>query len=232
MNLSSGVAHVSNLCCSLTCRLPRAHHLPHALFLPPRHKNTKNTQNIPHISKHTQATSCAIKNHSGVKTCSVAETRARLLPQKHSKDWKACVFTTSACLKHSLKETFLCINHNCRKKTISRRESLCVHHRRMLEHSPKPELWLSIRHNYARTWAGGNTANAHCSRSSLCKASTSNRVSVHMALSSATPKPFESQSTSRCSFRCDKSLVATTKHESQVLRATFTVGALGPERPG
>ena len=72
-----------------------------------------------------------------------------------------------------------------------------------------------------RTWAGGNTANAHCSRSSLCKASTSNCVSVHLALSSATPKPFESQSTSHCSFRGDKSLVATTKHESQVLRATY-----------
>ena len=71
---------------SLTCRLPRAHHLPCSLFLLPRHKNTqhyrynkstsKNTQYITHISSHPQLTSCAIKNHSGVKTCRVAETRA------------------------------------------------------------------------------------------------------------------------------------------------------------
>ena len=69
---------------------PRAHHLPHSLFLPPRHKNTQhnryntihseNTQYIMHISKLSQSTSSAIKNHSGVKTCRVAETRARQLP--------------------------------------------------------------------------------------------------------------------------------------------------------
>ena len=79
-------------CCSLTCHLPRAPHLPHSLFLPPRHKNTQhnqnnminseNTQYIMHISKLPQSTSCAIKNHSGVKTCRVAETRARQLPQQ------------------------------------------------------------------------------------------------------------------------------------------------------
>ena len=28
------------LCCCLTCRLPRAHHLPQSLFPLPRHKNT------------------------------------------------------------------------------------------------------------------------------------------------------------------------------------------------
>ena len=49
------------LCCSLTCRIPRAHHLLHWLFLLPRHKNTQynrdnminseNAQNITHISK-------------------------------------------------------------------------------------------------------------------------------------------------------------------------------------
>ena len=69
-----------------------AHHLPHSLFLLPRHKNTqhnrcntvtsKNTQLIMRISKLCQSTSSAIKNHSGVKTCRVAETRARQLPQK------------------------------------------------------------------------------------------------------------------------------------------------------
>ena len=69
-----------------------AHHLPHSLFLLPRHKNTqhnrcntvtsKNTQFIMRISKLSQSTSSAIKSRSGVKTCRVAETRARQLPQK------------------------------------------------------------------------------------------------------------------------------------------------------
>ena len=63
----------------------------HSLFLLPPHKNTqhnrdkkiisKNTQYIMHISMLSQSTSSAIKNHSGVKTCRVAETRARQLPQ-------------------------------------------------------------------------------------------------------------------------------------------------------
>ena len=80
------------LCCSLTCRLQRYHHLPYSLFLLPRHKNTQHnrynminsesTQYITHISKLSQSTSCAIKNHSGGKTCRVAETRERQLPQK------------------------------------------------------------------------------------------------------------------------------------------------------
>ena len=71
----------------LACLSPRALHLPHSLFLL-RHKNTQhnrynseNTQYITHISKLPQSTSCAIKNHSGVKTCTVAETRAPQLPQ-------------------------------------------------------------------------------------------------------------------------------------------------------
>ena len=78
------------LCCSRTCRWPRAHHLPHSLFLLPQHKNTqhnrfnminsKNTQYIMHISMLSHSTSSAIKNYSGVKTCRVAETRARQLP--------------------------------------------------------------------------------------------------------------------------------------------------------
>ena len=79
------------VCCSLTCRLPRAHHLLHSLFRLPRHQNTQhnrynknnseNTKYITHVSKLSQSTSSAIKNHSGVKTCRVAETRARQLPQ-------------------------------------------------------------------------------------------------------------------------------------------------------
>ena len=51
-------------------------------------------------------------------------------------------------------------------------------------------------------------------------ASTRNRVSVHMALSSTTSKPFESQSTDCCSFRGDKLLVGTTSHVSRVVGAT------------
>ena len=41
---------------------------------------SKSTQYIMHISMLSQSTSSAIKNHSGVKTCRVADTRARLLP--------------------------------------------------------------------------------------------------------------------------------------------------------
>ena len=64
------------LCCSRTCRAPRAHLLPHSLFLLPRHQNThynrdtaiysKNTQCIINLSRVSQLTSSAIKNHSGV----------------------------------------------------------------------------------------------------------------------------------------------------------------------
>ena len=55
----------------VTCFIHGCSILPH----------NENTQYIPHISKITQSTSCAIKNHSGVKTCRVAETRAQQLPQ-------------------------------------------------------------------------------------------------------------------------------------------------------
>ena len=83
------VAHVSSMV-ALTCLSPRAHHLPHSHFLV-RHKNTQHnrynksnseiTQYITRTSKLPQSTSSAVKNHSGVKTCRVAETRARQLPQ-------------------------------------------------------------------------------------------------------------------------------------------------------
>ena len=88
-NLSSGCRTCLTCCCSRTCHSPRAHHLPHSLFLVPLQKNTqhnrfnmftsKNTQYIMNISKLSQSTSRAIKNHSGVITCRVAETRARQL---------------------------------------------------------------------------------------------------------------------------------------------------------
>ena len=74
------------LCCSITCLAPRARLLPHSLFLLPRHQNThynrdntiytKNTQYIINLSKHAWSKSIAIKNHSGGKTCRVAETCA------------------------------------------------------------------------------------------------------------------------------------------------------------
>ena len=91
------------LCCSLACRLPRAHHLPHSLFLLPRHQKThcnrdntvtsKNTQCIMNISMLSQSTSSAIKNHSGVKTCRVAETRVRQLP--HNKEGRSSTMCAS-----------------------------------------------------------------------------------------------------------------------------------------
>ena len=75
-------------CCSRTCLAPRAHNLTHSLFLLPQHQNThynreraiysKNTGYIINLSKNSQSTSGAIKNHSGVKTCRVAETLAKL----------------------------------------------------------------------------------------------------------------------------------------------------------
>ena len=43
--------------------------------------NSENTQYIMHISKLPQSRSCAIENHSGVKICRVAESRAPQLPQ-------------------------------------------------------------------------------------------------------------------------------------------------------
>ena len=62
--------------CSLTRLPPWALPHLHLSILP----HTENTQYITHISKLPQSTSCAIKNHSGVKTCRVAETRAPQLP--------------------------------------------------------------------------------------------------------------------------------------------------------
>ena len=64
--------------CSLRRLPPWAPPLLH-LPIPP---HTENTQYIPHISKLPQSTCWPIKNHSGVKTCRVAETRA---PQLHMK---------------------------------------------------------------------------------------------------------------------------------------------------
>ena len=79
------------LCCSFTCRAPRAHILPHSLFFLPRHQNThynrdntiysKNTQCIINLSKNAWSESNGIKNHSGVKTSRVAEPPAKLSPQ-------------------------------------------------------------------------------------------------------------------------------------------------------
>ena len=60
--------------------LQRAFLHEHFFFFTYLSYHTTNTQYIPHISKLLRLTSCAIKNHSGVKTCRVAETRAQQLP--------------------------------------------------------------------------------------------------------------------------------------------------------
>ena len=74
--LSSCVTHVSSMVV-----LSRAFFHEHFLFFTYLSYHTTRTLNtIPHISKLPRLTSCAIKNHSGVKTCRVAETRARQLP--------------------------------------------------------------------------------------------------------------------------------------------------------
>ena len=77
------------LCCFRTCFVPRAHLLPHSLFLLPRHQNTdchrdntihsKNTQCIINLSKHARSKS--IKNHTCVRTSRVTETCATPSPQ-------------------------------------------------------------------------------------------------------------------------------------------------------
>ena len=76
--------------CCLTCRAPRAHHLPHSAFLVPQHQNTNYKRDNTIYSKNTLASSTsprttsrsiAIKNHPVVKTSRVAETRATHSPQ-------------------------------------------------------------------------------------------------------------------------------------------------------
>ena len=78
-------------------------------FFPPRHQNThhnrdntiysKNTHYIINLSKTSQSTSSAIKNHSGGKTCRVAETRAKHSPQvmlSSSESVVLCLVSASA----------------------------------------------------------------------------------------------------------------------------------------
>ena len=48
------ICHLVRTCCSLTCRLPRAHHLLHSLFLLPRHQNTHYNRDNTITSKNTQ----------------------------------------------------------------------------------------------------------------------------------------------------------------------------------
>ena len=76
--LSFGVTHVSSMVV-----LSRAFLHEDFLFISlPILPHNEDTQYIPHICKLFQSTSSAIKNHSGVKTCRVVETRAQQLPQK------------------------------------------------------------------------------------------------------------------------------------------------------
>ena len=83
------VCHLVRTCLTLCVAFalevhPRAHLLPHSLFHLPRHQNThynrdntiysKNTQYTINLSKTSQSTSNAIKNHSVVKTCNPRKT--------------------------------------------------------------------------------------------------------------------------------------------------------------
>ena len=77
--------------CSLMRLPPRALPLLHLPILP----HNESTKYIPHISKLTQSTSNAVKNHSGVKTCRVAETRPQL-PQAQGNLLRACTISTAA----------------------------------------------------------------------------------------------------------------------------------------
>ena len=54
----------------------------HAARSVQQEQHREHSAHIPHISKLPPSTSCATKNHSGVKTCRVADTRAPQLPQK------------------------------------------------------------------------------------------------------------------------------------------------------
>ena len=79
------------LCCSLTCRIPRAYHLPHSLFLLPQYENTKNTQCITHISSSPSRQAAPSRITLAWKPCRVSETRARHLPQKQREDYADAV---------------------------------------------------------------------------------------------------------------------------------------------
>ena len=63
------------LCCSLACRLPRAH-LPHSLFLLPRHQNTQHNRDNTTISKYTQG----IMNFSRLSQSTSRAIRRENLP--------------------------------------------------------------------------------------------------------------------------------------------------------
>ena len=58
-----GICHLvwsmSHPCCWLTCRSPRAHHLPHSLFLLPLHTRTRSTIGTTWSSLRTPSTPCA-----------------------------------------------------------------------------------------------------------------------------------------------------------------------------
>ena len=129
----------------LTCLSPRALHLPHSLFLLPRHKNTQhsrhkmincaNTQYIMHISNLPQWTSCAIKNHSGVKTCRVAKTRARQLPHPSSNP-----------------RTFRKYNQSCiaRQCTVTRRFHRVYLSRKRKRIEVKSKSWFDSRRSQSQ----------------------------------------------------------------------------------
>ena len=75
--LSFGVSHVSSLVVLLNTFL----HEHFLFFIHLSYHTTRTLLYILNISKVTRSTSYAIKSHSGVKNCRVAETRAQQLPQ-------------------------------------------------------------------------------------------------------------------------------------------------------
>ena len=75
-------------CCHLLCHvshfmvvLSRAFFHEHFFFTNLPYHAARATQYNMHISKLLWSTSCTIKNHTGLKTCLVADTRAQQLPQ-------------------------------------------------------------------------------------------------------------------------------------------------------
>ena len=84
-------------CCHLVCHMSHPwlfSHAPSSVSTSsssPILPHNEKPQYIPHISKLPRLTSDAIKNHSGVKTCRVTETRAQQLPQVMSQKELATV---------------------------------------------------------------------------------------------------------------------------------------------
>ena len=134
-----------NKSCLLVCRMSHPWLFSHAhssmstsSSSPAVLPHTENIQYIPHISKLPRLTSGAIKNHSDVKTCRVAETRAQQLPQVLSRK----NFRPSRESKLILE---IHINSLMHKKSCRRRSASSNHNLEKLGHTACPIV------NYQRT---------------------------------------------------------------------------------